>query len=111
MREHTKQLYRTCTRLFGKQNPLNLMMFGCWGIVVVGHNLLSLMKEFKKNLILPRPYVGSYIGEKGHQFLQQPWIIALYKSVETFIMISISDMTTSQYSEVWEVLWIKQKSY
>ena len=48
MREHTKQPYRTCTRLFGKQNPLNLMMFGCWGIVVVGHNILSLMKEFKK---------------------------------------------------------------
>ena len=24
----------------------------------------------KKNKMLPRPYVGSYIGEKGHQFSQ-----------------------------------------
>ena len=36
--------------------------------------------------MLPRPYVGSYIGEKGHQFLEEPWIIALSKSVEIFFM-------------------------
>ena len=24
----------------------------------------------KKHQMLPRPYVGIYIGEKGHQFLQ-----------------------------------------
>ena len=34
-------------------------------------------------------------------FLQEPWIIALAKSVETFIMVSIIDMTTSQY---WQIL-------
>ena len=45
--------------------------------------------------MLLRTYVGSYIGEKGHQFLQG--IIALAKSVETFIMVSISDMTTPQH--------------
>ena len=39
----------------------------------------------KKNQMLPRLYVGSYIGEKGCQFLQEPWIIALAKSVETFL--------------------------
>ena len=47
--------------------------------------------------MLPRPYVGSYSGEKGHQFLYKPCILALAKSVETFIMISISDMPTIKY--------------
>ena len=44
--------------------------------------------------MLPRPYVGSYLGENGHQFLHKPWIFPLSKSVETFIMVSISDMPT-----------------
>ena len=47
--------------------------------------------------MLPRPYVGGYSGEKGHHFLHKPWILALYKSVETFIMVSISDMPTIKY--------------
>ena len=47
--------------------------------------------------MLPRLYVGSYKGEKGHIFSEEPWIIALAKSVETFNTVSISDMTTSQY--------------
>ena len=29
--------------------------------------------------ILPRPYVGSYSGEKGRQFLHKPWILPLAK--------------------------------
>ena len=43
--------------------------------------------DTNKNIyqMLPRPYVGSYSGEKGHQILQQPWIIVLAKSSETFI--------------------------
>ena len=47
--------------------------------------------------MLPRPYVGSDSGEKGHQFLHKPWIIALAKSVETFILVSIYDMPTIKY--------------
>ena len=47
--------------------------------------------------MLPHTYVRSYIGEKGYQFLQKPSIIELSKSVETFIKVIISDMTTSQY--------------
>ena len=47
--------------------------------------------------ILPRPYLGSYLGEKGHQFLHKPWILALSKSVETFIFVSISDIPTMKY--------------
>ena len=44
--------------------------------------------------MLPRPYVVSYSGEKGHQLFHEPWSIALSKSVETFIMVSMSDMQT-----------------
>ena len=51
--------------------------------------------------MLPLPFVGSYIGEKGDTFLQEPWIIASAKSVETFIMVSISDMKKSQYWKFW----------
>ena len=47
--------------------------------------------------MLPRPYVGSYSGEKGNQLLHKPWILALAKSVETFIMVSISGMPTIKY--------------
>ena len=47
--------------------------------------------------MLPHPYVGSYLGEKGHQCLQENWILALAKSVETFVMVSISDMPTIKY--------------
>ena len=47
--------------------------------------------------MLPRPYVGSYSGEKGHQISQQPWIISLAKSVETFIEVSMIDIPTIKY--------------
>ena len=45
--------------------------------------------------------MGSYSGEKGHQILHKPWMLALSKSVETFIMVSISDMPTIKY---WKIL-------
>ena len=47
--------------------------------------------------MLPRPYVGSYSGEKGHQILQQLWIIALAKSIETFTEVSMIEMPTIKY--------------
>ena len=47
--------------------------------------------------MIPRPYLGSYSGEKGHETMQQSWIIALAKSVETFILVSISEMPTIKY--------------
>ena len=47
------------------------------------------------------PYLGSYSGQKGQEILQQPWIIALAKSVETFIIVSINDMPTVKY---WKIL-------
>ena len=51
--------------------------------------------------VLPRLYVGRYSGEKGHQFLHKPWILALAKSVETFIMVSISEMPTKNIGKFW----------
>ena len=47
--------------------------------------------------MLPPPYVGSYSVQKGHKILQQPWILALSKSVETFIIVSISEIPTIKY--------------
>ena len=47
--------------------------------------------------MLPCQNVGIYLGEKGHHFLQEPWIIALAQSVETIVIVSISVMTTVQY--------------
>ena len=59
--------------------------------------------------MLPRPYLGSYSYEKGHKIMQQSWIITLAKSVETFILVSISEMPTIKYWKIWKELWIKQK--
>ena len=41
--------------------------------------------------------MGSYSGEKGHQILQQTWIIALANSIETFLIVSIGDIPTVKY--------------
>ena len=49
--------------------------------------------------MLPRPFLGIYIGLKGHQFFQKPCIIELSKSVETFFIVSISDVPTIKYSQ------------
>ena len=47
--------------------------------------------------MLPCPYVGRYSGQKGQKNLQQPWILALAKSAETFIILSIYEMPTVKY--------------
>ena len=58
--------------------------------------------------MLPRPYVGSYSGEKGPAILQQPWIIASDTEVETFIEVSMIDMPTIKY---WKKLgWIMNQA-
>ena len=74
-------------------------MFQFWVMVVVFHNILSFMITKEKNQMLPLPYVGSYLSEKGHQFFHKPWILALSKSFEIFILVSISDMPTIKYSQ------------
>ena len=73
-----------------KSDDVSMLVHGC---------SVSKYPQFYDRIkrMLPRPYVGSCIGEKDHQNFQELWIIALAKSVENFIMVSISDMTTSQY--------------
>ena len=59
--------------------------------------------------MLPHVYKGIYSVEEGHQFFQEPWILALAKSVETFVMVSISDMPTIKYWQNLGIFWILQK--
>ena len=47
--------------------------------------------------MLPGPYVGSYLGEKGHKYLQETRIIELAKSVELFLLVSISGIPNIKY--------------
>ena len=58
--------------------------------------------------MLPRPYVGSYSGEKGHQILHQLGVIVLAQSIKTFIIVSVYKMPTVNYWKNWEGLWRKQ---
>ena len=47
--------------------------------------------------MLPRPYLISYSSEKGRKYFHEPQILALAKSVETFVMVSKIDMPTVKY--------------
>ena len=47
--------------------------------------------------MLPHTYVGSLLSEKGCQILQENWILELARSVETFVIVSISDMPSIKY--------------
>ena len=51
--------------------------------------------------MLPHLYVGSYKGVNGNLFLKGKWVVDLAKSVELFVMVSISDMPTIKY---WQIL-------
>ena len=46
--------------------------------------------------------MGIYFSEKGHGFFHKPWILALAKSVETFILVSIYEMPTIKYWNFFE---------
>ena len=47
MRETTDQQYKICTKLVGRHNTSSLLMFKCWVMVVVFHNILSFMIPIK----------------------------------------------------------------
>ena len=68
-------------------------------MLVHGCGVSQFPQFYDKNNIklLPPPYVGSYLGEKGHKNLQETWIIAFSKSVKKFVMVSISDMPNIKY--------------
>ena len=59
--------------------------------------------------MLTCPYVESYKGKKGSPIFQEPWIIAIEKSIETLILVSISDMKTSQYWKAFGSMIDKSK--
>ena len=44
-REHTKQQHIICTSLVGRRSNSNLLMFQCWVMVVVFHNILRFMTQ------------------------------------------------------------------
>ena len=48
MIEHTEQQYRIRTRLVGRHNTSSMLMFQCWVMVAVFHNILSFMIQLKK---------------------------------------------------------------
>ena len=85
------------------QNGWKAQYFKSDDVSMLGHGCgVSQYPQFydtniKKYQMLPRPYVGSYSGQKGHENLQQPWILALAKSVEAFIIVSIYEMPTIKY--------------
>ena len=58
-----------------KSTDVSMLGHGC-GVSQYSQFYDTNKKTFQ---MLPRPYVGSYSGEKCHQFLQKPWIIALAK--------------------------------
>ena len=61
-----------------------------------------------KYKLLPCPYMGSYLGEKSHNFLQEKWIIALAKSVLKKLAESLRDMPTIKYRNNLIKIWILQ---
>ena len=48
MRENTHQQYRICTKMVGRHNTSSMLVFQCWVMVVVFHNILSFMIPIKK---------------------------------------------------------------
>ena len=70
-----------------KQNMHKLgwkaQLFNSDDVLMLGHGCgVSQYPQFYERIknryqILPRPYVGSYSGEKSRQFLQEPCIITL----------------------------------
>ena len=66
MREHTKEPYKICTILVESHNYSSTLMYQCWVKVVVFQKSSVHDKIKKKYQMLPRPYVESCSGEKGH---------------------------------------------
>ena len=110
MRDHKKTTIHNMQKFVWKAQFFKSADVKCWFMAVVFHNILSVMTAFKYIYqMLPRPYVGIYSGEKGQQNFQEPWILALSHSVENFVVVSISGMTTVQYWQNLGSFGINQK--
>ena len=102
MREHTKQPYKILTSSVGRHNYLRLLMYQCWFMVVVFHNILSQM--------LPRPYVGIYSGEKGHLFFcKNDGFLHEQNQLKHFLRFQYVTCQLYDIGTVWENLWIWYK--
>ena len=73
-----------------KYDDVSMLVHGC-GVSQFPQFYEKIQKKYQ---LLPHPYVGSYEIEMGNQILKEKWIVELAKSVETFFMVSINDMTT-----------------
>ena len=65
MREHTKQPYRIFTSLVERHNSSSPMMFRCWLMVVVFHNILSFMTDLKIYIKCYHVHMWEVIWFKG----------------------------------------------
>ena len=71
MREHIKQPNIICKSLVERHNSSSPLIYWCWFMVVVFHNILSFMTGLKNIYqMLPRPYKVSYSGDKGGQYFK-----------------------------------------
>ena len=66
-------------------------------------------KNKKTYQLLPGPYARSYLGEKGHKYLQETWVLELAKPADFFVLVSISDMPNIKYWKNLGKIWILQK--
>ena len=86
---------KKCTMLVGRLITLSLMMYPCLVIVLVFHNFHSFMTDTKINIKFYLVHMWEVIrGKRATYFLKEKWIVDLAKSVEIFVMVSISDLTT-----------------
>ena len=75
MREHTKKIHNMHKLgwkvKYFKSTEVSMLGHGC------GVSQYPEVYDTIKNIyqMLPYPYVGSYSGEKGHQFFHKPWIL------------------------------------
>ena len=98
MREHTKQPYKICTSLVGRHSSSSLVMYTFWVVVMVFNNFLSFMIELKYNKYYHVHIKEAIQGIRVTNF-SRTMDSCLIKSVETFVMVSISDMPIIKYQQ------------
>ena len=84
--------------MVGRKINSSLLMYQCWFVVVVFQNILSFMKQLNIYISnVTTSICGKLFRWKGSPIFAKNWILALAKSVETFVMMSISEMPTIKY--------------
>ena len=93
-----------CKAQLFKSTDVSMLGHGC-GVSQYPQFYEKIKNKYK---LLPCPYMGSYLGEKSHNFLQEKWIIALAKSVLKKLAESLRDMPTIKYRNNLIKIWILQ---